>query len=100
MVVMSSHIRMRCSICGKQYQIERKLFCYYAADQLFFILQWLHVWNKHRDYIFCKSKFLLRMVLEIILYVTLQILDVITGIVWLLLMPLAKFRELMRSNYD
>lgn len=42
---MSSHIRMRCSICGKQYQIERKLFCYYAADQIFFLMQLRHIWN-------------------------------------------------------
>lgn len=53
MMVMSSHIRMRCSICGKQYQIERKLFCYHAADQIFFLLQLRHIWNNHRDCVSC-----------------------------------------------
>lgn len=74
-MVMSSYIRMRCSICGKQYQIERKLFCYYAADQIFFLLQFIR---------------------EVTLYVLLQIWDIVTGIAWLILTPFAKLRELLR----
>ena len=99
-MVMSSHIRMRCSICGKQYQIERKLFCYYAADQIFFLMQLRHIWNNHRDCVSCMRKFVLQFIREVTLYVLFQIWDIVTGIAWLLLTPFAKLRELLRWKND
>ena len=96
MMIMSSHIRMRCSLCGKQYQIERKLFCYHAADQIFFLLQLWHIWNNHRDCVSCTRKFVLQFIREATLYALIQIWDIVTGIAWLLLTPFAKLRELLR----
>lgn len=95
-MIISSHIRMRCSICGKQYLIKRELFCYHAADQIFFLLQLWHIWNNHRDYISCMRKFVLQFIREVTLYVLFQIWDIVIGIVWLLLTPFARLRELLR----
>lgn len=55
-----------------------------------------HVWRKHRTYIDSKIKFIIRLVMELLLYVVLQILDIVTGALWLVLTPLDKLYEILR----
>ena len=55
-----------------------------------------HVWRKHRTYIDSKGKFISRLAMEMLLYVVLQIWDVVTGILWLVLTPLVKLYEILR----
>lgn len=95
-MIISNCIKMRCTLCGKEHKIKLRLFCYHAADQIFYILQLWHVWRKHRTYINSKVKFISRLAMEMLLYVVLQIWDIMTGIAWLLLTPFAKFREMLR----
>lgn len=95
-MIISNHIKMRCTLCGKERKIKRRLFCYHAADQIFYILQLCHVWRKHRTYIDSKVKFISRLAMEMLLYVVLQIWDIVTGIAWLLLTPFDKLYEILR----
>lgn len=55
-----------------------------------------HVWRKHRTYIDSKVKFIIRLVMELLLYVVLQILDIVTSALWLVLTPLDKLYEILR----
>lgn len=32
-MIISNHIEMRCTLCGKEHKIKRRLFCYHAADR-------------------------------------------------------------------
>lgn len=95
-MIISNYIEMRCTLCGKEHKIKRRLFCYHAADQIFYILQLCHVWHMHRTYIDSNVMFINRFVIEILLYAVLQIWDIVTGIAWLLLTPFAKIREMLR----
>lgn len=95
-MIISNHIKMRCTLCGKEHKIKRRLFCYHAADQIFEVSQMWHVWRKHRTYIDNKVKFISRLAMEMLLYVVLQILDIVTGVLWLALTPLNKLYEILR----
>lgn len=95
-MIISNHIKMRCTLCGKEHKIRRWLFCYHAADQIFEILQMWHVWHMHRTYIDSKVMFINRLVIEILLYAVLQIWDIVTGVLWLVLTPIDKLYEILR----
>lgn len=95
-MIISNYIKMRCTLCGKEHKIKRRLFCYHSADQIFEVSQMWHVWRKHRTYIDSKVKFIIRLAMEMLLYVVLQIWDIVTGVLWLALTPLDKLYEILR----
>lgn len=45
-MIISNHIRMRCTLCGKEHKIKRRLFCYHAADQIFEVSQ---MWQQREE---------------------------------------------------
>lgn len=91
-MIISNHIKMRCTLCGKEHKIKRRLFCYHAADQIFEVSQMWHVWRKHQTYIDSKVKFISCLAMEMLL----QIWDIVIGVLWLALTPLDKLYEILR----
>ena len=50
----------------------------------------------HRAYIDSKVMFMNRLAIEILLYVVLQIWDIVTGVLWVILTPLDKLYKILR----
>ena len=89
-----------CKLCKKKIQVNHGIFLHFAADCLFDLKGNLHIWKNHRERIVEKKKSVFRLLRVMFLYVLLQAVDIITGILWIALTiviaPFAILSDLLR----